>query len=141
VKHGIVEKRQHERVQVDLKAAYQLLSEEKAREIQLNPAYLGQPERHAGNFFKTGTENLSQGGMALVGTDQFQAGMKVLIRFEVPKAQVELTCLAEVRWVEPFEEMKRPMCRAGLKFLALKRDDVLMLNEYLKYRGVDVKSL
>ncbi len=135
MKIGFVEKRQQQRVQVSLQASYQLLSEDKAREYRNNPDFVKQDEAQTSSFQRGQAKDLSEGGMALVGTDLFRPGYKVLVTFEVPNLQTELTYVAEVRWVQQFEEMKRPMYRAGLKFLLLKKGDALKLKEFLAGHG------
>lgn len=132
---GVLEKRQHERIQVALQATYQLLTEDKAKEVLFHPDFLNHPEQHVGSLFSAGSSDLSMGGMALVAVEPIRKGSKVLVTFEVPATQTPLTCLAEVRWVQQFEEMKRPMFRAGLRFLSLRREDVLKLADFLKGRG------
>jgi len=39
-----------------------------------------------------------------------------------------------VRWVQQFEEMRRPMYRAGLKFLLLKAGDAMKMHQYIMSR-------
>ena len=139
MKQGLVEKREHARVQVALKASYDLLSDEKAKEYVGHPGYVRQnlPADDGGAFrffFKGETNDISEGGMALVGTEAFQKGQKILIKFELPSVQTELTYVAEVRWVQQFEEIKRPMYRAGLRFLFLKMGDAKMMHKYIMGR-------
>jgi c-di-GMP-binding flagellar brake protein YcgR len=134
MKSGFVEKRQHERVQVALKASYQLLTEDKAKSYRNNPDFIEQDSKQEAFFSKGNAKDLSEGGMALVGTEAFQVGHKVLVMFEIPSRQAELTYIAEVRWVQQFEEMKRPMYRAGLKFLYLNKGDAKKLHEYVMGR-------
>lgn len=139
MKQGLVEKREHARVQVALKASYDLLSDEKALEYVGHPGYIEQnkPLDDGGMFrflFKGETNDISEGGMALVGTEPFQRGQKVLVKFEIPSIQTELTYVAEVRWVQQFEEFKRPMYRAGLHFLLLKMGDAKKMHSYIMDR-------
>lgn len=139
MKQGLVEKRQHERVQVALKASYEPLSDSKAKEYSASAGYI--PQNDTGgegggvlSFFRGEAKDLSMGGMALVGTEPFRTGQKILVKFELPALQSELTYVAEVRWVQQFEELKRPMYRAGLKFLLLKAGDAQKMHNYIMSR-------
>jgi c-di-GMP-binding flagellar brake protein YcgR len=136
MKQGLVEKRQHHRIQVSIKASYEMLSEDKAKAYTNNPGYTAQhnPIAEGGgmfSFLRGEAKDISEGGMALVGTEEFHKGQKMVVRFEIPSLQTELTYVAEVRWVEQFEEMKRPMYRAGLKFLFLKTGDAMKMHTYI----------
>jgi c-di-GMP-binding flagellar brake protein YcgR len=136
MKQGLVEKRQHERIQISLKATYELLSEDKAKEYTHSSHYIPQHNEESGgggmfSFLRGEAKDLSEGGMALVGTEEFHRGQKLLVKFEIPALQTELTYIAEVRWVQRFEELKRPMYRAGLKFLLLKAGDAMKMHNYI----------
>jgi c-di-GMP-binding flagellar brake protein YcgR len=135
-KTGWLEKRQHERVTATLKASYERLGDAHASELRNNPDYLATP--NAGGFWNDQsslngtTRDVSKGGLALVGQDPFRIGEQLLVRLELPQVKGPVTCLAEVRWVDEFEEMHRKVYRAGLKFTSLLKDDVLRLDAYLK---------
>jgi len=137
-KTGWVEKRQHERILATLKASYERLDVTRAAELERHPDYLTAPD--AGGFWNSQTSlpgttcDVSKGGLALVGQDPFRVGERILIKLELPQVKGPITCLAEVRWADNFEEMHRKVYRAGLRFLSLLREDVERLNEYLEGR-------
>jgi hypothetical protein len=138
-KSGFLEKRQHERILATLKASYERLDANRAFEIQNHPDYLATP--NAGGFWNGSsalsgdTRDVSQGGLALLGQDPFQVGEHLLVKLELPQVSGHVTCLAEVRWTDEFDEMHRRVYRAGLKFLSLLREDVVRLNEYLRLKN------
>jgi len=82
---GFLEKRASERIILSLVTKYSLLSENAFRGYKNNPDFVnpvvvspsGVPQGH--------TQDISQGGMALVGGDLFRAGYKVLVSFELPQ--------------------------------------------------------
>jgi len=133
---GWLEKRQHERVTATLKASYERLGSDHALELRNHPDYLSTP--NAGGFWNDlaslagTTRDVSQGGLALLGPDPFRVGEHLLVKLELPQVKGAVTCLAEVRWADEFEEMHRKVYRAGLKFSSLLREDVLRLDAYLK---------
>jgi len=136
-KTGWVEKRQHERLVATLKASYKRLTPVRALELQEHPDYLATPG--SGFLGDDGliagqTQDVSAGGMALLSQDPFKPGERLLIKLEIPQLPQPLQCLAEVRWISTSEEMKRTLYHAGLKFLAIHKDDVARLNGYLKSR-------
>jgi c-di-GMP-binding flagellar brake protein YcgR len=134
---GWVEKRQNERVLATLKATYQRLSPLKAQEMQDHPDYMSTPSGPGdeGGFFHAQTKDVSAGGMALVAQDPIKPGERILVKIELPQLPKPITCLAEVRWLKSFEEMKRIIYRAGLKFLSIHKDDVARLNEYVRTKS------
>jgi hypothetical protein len=133
MKQGFVEQRQHERVQVSLKASYQILDEARAIQYQNNPDFVKQYEPSMMAFAKGETMDVSEGGLALVGLEMFRAGYKILLRLELPGVPGELTFLAEVRWVQQSTEANLTRYRSGLKFLYFRKGDGAQLSEYLKH--------
>jgi c-di-GMP-binding flagellar brake protein YcgR len=131
MKMGFVEQRQSERVQVSLKATYQVLTENQARDYQNNPDFIRQYDASMAAFSKGETVDVSEGGLALVGVDLFRTGYKVLLRLELPETPGELMYMTEVRWVQAFTEANVTRYRAGLKFLYLRKGDGKKLTEYL----------
>ena len=144
-KSGFLEKRQHERVSATLKASYEHLDANRAFELQNHPDYLATPE--TGGFWsgsaaiEGNTRDVSQGGLALLGPDPFQVGEHLLVKLELPQVKGPVTCLAEVRWVDEFEEMHRRVYRAGVKFLSLLREDVVRLDAYIHGKKKSAKAV
>ena len=135
---GWVEKRQFERVTATLKASYERLDSTRAVELQNHPDYLATPDASGfwnGQAALNGTtSDVSKGGLALLGQEPFKVGERVLVKLDLPQLKGAITCLAEVRWTDDFEEMRRNVHRAGLKFTSMLREDVERLNDYLERR-------
>jgi c-di-GMP-binding flagellar brake protein YcgR len=112
------------------------LEDTRALELRNRPDYLATP--NAGGYWNGQsslngtTRDVSQGGLALLGQEPFRVGEQLLVRLELPQVTGAVTCLAEVRWADEFDEMQRKVYRAGLKFTSLLREDVLRLDAYLK---------
>jgi len=131
LKPGIIEKRQQERIPVSLKARYLLLTDENVRGYRSNPDFVKPIETVPGKAPTAQMKDLSEGGMALVGSDLFRAGYKVLVSFEIPEPAAEISSVTEVMWVQQFMEGGRPMYRAGLRFMLMRKYDVEKMKAFL----------
>jgi c-di-GMP-binding flagellar brake protein YcgR len=131
---GWVEKRQNERLVATLKATYQRLSPMKAQEYENNEDFLA-TATSPGGMFNGQTRDVSAGGMALVAQGPMKMGERLLVKLELPNLPKPITCVAEVRWLDTVEEMKRRLYRAGLKFLSIHKDDVARINEFVANKG------
>ncbi len=128
---GFLEKRASERIILSLVTKYSLLSENAFRGYKNNPDFVNPVVVSPSGVPLGHTQDISQGGMALVGGDLFRAGYKVLVSFELPQSPPEISCVTEVKWVQQFKEGARTMYRAGLQFLLMRQEDTERLKAFL----------
>lgn len=79
---------------------------------------------HEGREYATRTDNLSLGGMHLVGSPLPPFGAAVEMRFRLPGMKADSLCNGTVRWVRGDE--------IGIQFGSLRPIDVWGLNQFFK---------
>jgi hypothetical protein len=133
-----MEKRQSERVDASVKVTFIVVPKEELVAILNDPAYRDSTADRLPDLSKKSavlhavTRDLSMGGMALVGQEEFPADAALQIHLYLPTYPVPLTLLAEVVRME--QEAAGAMgstFRAGIKILAVNRQDVMRLDKYL----------
>lgn len=136
-KSGWVEKRQHERVLATLKVDFKVIHSEDARKLLENDGYRTTtadllPElSEKSNLYKAVTKDISTGGLALVTQQPLARGTLMEIALHLPNYKTSLKFIAEIAHVETAEEMGRTIFNAGMRILAINKDDVQLIADYL----------
>jgi hypothetical protein len=136
-KSGWVEKRQHERIVATLKVGFHVIRSDEAQKLLENDRYKNTtaeqlPElSRKSNLYKAVTKDISLGGLALVSQEPLSRGMLMEVNLQLPSYHTSLKFLAQVMHVETFEEMGRPLYTAGMKIMAISKDDVQHIADYL----------
>jgi hypothetical protein len=136
-KSGWVEKRQHERIVATLKVNFHVIRSDEAKKLLENDRYRNTtaeqlPELSLkSNLYKAVTKDISLGGLALVSQEVLSRGMLLEVNLQLPSYKTSLKFLAEVMHVETFEEMGKTLFTAGMKTMAISKDDVQRIADYL----------
>jgi c-di-GMP-binding flagellar brake protein YcgR len=136
-KSGWVEKRQHERIVATLKVDFHVIHSDEAKKLLENERYRNTtaeqlPElSQKSNLYKAVTKDISLGGLALVSQEILSKGMLLEVNLQLPSYHTTLKFIAEVMHVETFEEMGKTLFTAGMKTLAISKDDVQHIADYL----------
>ncbi len=130
---GYIEKRQFERVSARIPVRYMAVADAEAERLTASNSYvdLTQPQTAAGktkNVMQLVTENISVGGMMLVGDQAFQEGQSVAVEMRVPPSPDPIRALAVV--IRNFPEQGGKFT-AGVKFMAINKADVARLERYV----------
>lgn len=134
---GWMEQRRYERIAATLKVSYRVLDAEEKNGILQQPRYsqttadqlpyLSQ-KFHA---YHAVTRDISEGGLSISGEHPFSEGDHVEISLQLPQYNVAVTLLAEVARSSSFFDLGKTMYNAGVKILALNREDMDRLMMYL----------
>ena len=136
-KSGWVEKRQHERIVATLKVNFHVIRSDEAQRLLENERYKSTtaellPElSQKSNLYKAVTKDISLGGLALVSQEPLSRGMLLEINLQLPSYHTSLKFLAKVMHTETFEEMGKTLYTAGMQTLAISKDDVQKIADYL----------
>ena len=136
IQKGWVEQRKHERVSTSLKVTFRVLGHEEKDVIQ-HPRYSQTTAEHLPGLsqkfhaYHAVTKDISEEGLCLAGEHPFTAGDKVEISLQLPNVQVPVTLLAEVCRSSSFFNLGKTMYNAGVKILALNREDMDRFMRYL----------
>lgn len=134
---GWMEQRRHERVAATLKISYRVLDSQEKDGILQQPRYnqttAEQLPQLAQKFhaYHAVTKDISEGGLSVSGEHPFTQGEHVEISLQLPQYNVAVTILAEVMRATSFFELGKTMYSAGVKILALNREDMDRLMKYL----------
>ncbi len=134
---GWMEQRRHERVAATLKISYRILDAKEKDGILQQPRYnqttADQLPHLAQKFhaYHAVTKDISEGGLSVSGEHPFNQGDQVEISLQLPQYNVSVTILAEVMRASSFFELGKTMYNAGVKILALNREDMDRLMKYL----------
>ena len=135
---GWMEKRQFERIDASVKVTYSLIPKAQLVSTLTDPAYRDSHADHLPDLSKKSatvhavTRDISMGGMSLVGESAFPEDMAVEIHLYLPTYPVPLTMIAEVvRNQAESSGSAGSTFRAGIKILAINRQDVMRLDKFL----------
>ena len=135
---GWMEKRQFERVDATVKVTYSLVPKSELVRILSDSAYRESSVDHLPDLAKKSatvhavTRDISIGGMSLVGQEDIPEDTALEIHLYLPGYPVPLSLLAEVVRIQSESSASSGNSfRAGLKILAINRQDVIRLDKYL----------
>ena len=138
MKSGWIEKRQSERVDATIKVTYYTIAKEELVTALADAAYQTSTVDHLPELAKRSatlhaiTRDISFGGMSLVGQDQFPEDCALQIQLYLPGQPIPLNLLAEVvRAVQESNSSTGSTFRAGIKILAINKQDVAKLDRFL----------
>ena len=124
--NAYIEKRQHERLSTRIKVSYHIIAEGEAERLVKQQGY---QDIAAKELMTVVSENISAGGMMIVGEQPFVAGTSMQLEVTLPQTPLPLKCLAVV--VRGSESAEAGRYSAGLKFLAINKDDVAKIQRYI----------
>jgi hypothetical protein len=136
-KRGWVEKRQHERIVATVKVDYRLVDPKDSKTVLDHVDYKTTTVdhlpalSHKSSLYHAVTKDISMGGLALLGEQDFPIGTVVEIGLHLPRYQSVLKFLAKIVRSESFIEMGRTIHRAGVQTIAINQDDLHKIEKYL----------
>jgi hypothetical protein len=134
---GWMEQRKHERVAASLKVSYRVLDEDEKRTAIHHPFYSQTTAEQlpylakAFNAYRAVTKNISEGGIAVSGEYPFSKGEHVEIELQLPECSIPVKFLTTVVRTTSFMDDGKTKYTAGVKILAVNRDDMKKLNCFL----------
>jgi hypothetical protein len=137
IQTGFMERRVFERVVASVRVTYRLIPQKELMGLLSGPSYRDTTSDRLPELAKTSgvihamTRDLSVSGMALSGPVQFPAGDAVAVFLYLPDAPSPVTIVADVVHSESTGGTGENAFRAGLKILAINREDVMRLEKYL----------
>jgi hypothetical protein len=137
IQKGWMEQRRHERVAATLKISYRILEESEKEGTINQPRYNQTLAEHLPHLsqkfhvYHAVTRDISEGGLSINGEKPFTQGQHVEISITLPQYNVPVTFLTEVMRAGSFFEMGKTMYSAGVKILALNREDMDRLMKYV----------
>lgn len=144
---GWMEKRQFERIDASIKVTYCLVPKADLVKILSEPAYRESSTDHLPELSKKSaivhavTRDISMGGMSLVGQESFPADSALEIHLYLPGYPAPVTLVAEViRTQSESSASTGDTHRAGIKILAINRQDVARLDKYLLAEKIRQRS-
>jgi hypothetical protein len=137
IRTGWMEHRLFERVDATIRVTYRLVPQKELKSLLSDPSYRDTTSDRLPELAKTSrvvnavTRDLSIGGMALSGPEQLPLGDAVAVFLYIPDATSPVTIVAEVVRSESGGGTGETAFRAGLKILAINREDIVRLEKYL----------
>ncbi len=133
-----MEKRQFERIDATIKVTYCLVPKADLVRLLSDPSYRESSVDHLPELSKRSatvhavTRDISMGGMSLVGQQEFPADSALEIHLYLPGYPAPITLIAEVVRVQSESSASAGNTyRAGIKILAINRQDIVRLDKYL----------
>lgn len=138
VRTGYMEKRQSERVDASVKVTYCLIPKSELVSTLANPSYRESTADQLPELSKKSaivhavTRDISMGGMSLVGQESFPEDIALEIHLYLPNFPAPITLIAEViRAGVEAGGSAGTTYRAGLKILAINKQDCIRLDKFL----------
>lgn len=134
---GYMEQRRHERVNASLKVTYRILNDQEKDAALSQPRYSETKAEHLPSLsqkfhvYHAVTKDISEGGLSIMGEQPFTMGQQVEVSMLLPQYNVPITFLTEVMRAGSFFELGKTHFSAGVKILALNREDMDRLMKYL----------
>jgi c-di-GMP-binding flagellar brake protein YcgR len=148
MKSGWMEKRQSERVDATLKVTYLTILKEELAVALDDPAYRSSTVDHLPELAKRSatlhaiSRDISFGGMSLVCQDEFPEECALQIQLYLPGQPIPLNLLAEVlKTSSESSNTTGTTFRAGIKVLALNKQDVAKLDRFLLAEKIRLRSM
>jgi hypothetical protein len=136
-KTGWVEKRQHERVVATIKISYRIIESKDAKAVLSQDSYRSTTAdqlpglSQVSPLYDAVTRDVSVGGLSILSEQPIPKGTVVEVGLTLPNYKTTLKFLAEIVYVESITEMGRALQRSGVKTLAINKEDVTRMEEYL----------
>ncbi len=136
-KSGWMEKRKHERVLATLKVNYMTVTADETKKLLKQDRYRTTTAEHLpelskkSTLYKAVTKDISICGLAMHSQHPLPKGSVVEVNMDLPNFPVSLKFLAEVRHVEKILEMGRTVYSAGMRIIAISKEDVKRIADYL----------
>ena len=136
-KSGWVEKRQHERILATLKMEFQVVGGPAVQKLLNHEHYASTTVNHLpelaerSSLYRAVTRDVSLGGLALVSQQALHKGSILEVSLHLPNFKSVLKFLAEIMHVSTTEEMGKTLFHAGVRTLAINKEDVNKIAEYL----------
>lgn len=129
-----IEKREFERIATRIKVSYQIIADSEVERLMVGNSYqdisLGDTrDMKVKDVMTVVTENISVGGLMIVGEQPFKVGTSMNLSLQLPQTPLPLKCLAVV--VRGSEAPKGGLYSAGVRFLAINKDDVAKIQRYI----------
>jgi c-di-GMP-binding flagellar brake protein YcgR len=147
LKSGWMEKRQSERVDATVKVTYAVIPKEALVTAMADSAYRESTADQLPELSKRSatlhafTRDISVGGMSLVGQESFPADCALQIQLYIPGQPIPLNLLAEVvRAGQESAGATGSTFRAGLKILAINKQDVAKLDRFLLAEKIRMRN-
>jgi hypothetical protein len=134
---GWMEKRQYERVDAAIKVSYRVLSKEELVQNLVNPAYRESTVDRLPEISKKSptmsavTKDISMGGLSLFGENEFPPDSALEILLYLPAYPSPISMIAEVVRTQETSSATGELFRAGLKILAINKQDINRLDRFL----------
>jgi hypothetical protein len=134
---GYMEQRRHERVNASLKITYRILDSHEKESAIHQPRYSETKAEHLPSLsqkfqvYHAVTRDISEGGLSFMGEQPFSVGQNVELSIHLPQYNVPVTFLTEVMRAGSQFELGRTTFSAGVKILALNREDMDRLMKYV----------
>jgi hypothetical protein len=139
--HGTLEQRQFERIMTTLQIKYYVIEKQYAQQLQNDEAYKNttleslQKVDRPSTQLQGVTENISQGGLALVSDTPIAMGTFVVCDITMPTLPRPLRALAEVVRTDSMDgrvvDRTISTYRSGLKIHAVNKDDLKRIENYI----------
>jgi hypothetical protein len=132
-----MERRLYERIDATIRVTYRSVPKSEWKALLLDPSYRDTTSDRLPELAKQSrvvgavTRDLSVGGMSLSGSERFPLGDAVAVFLYIPDAPSPVTIVAEVVRSDSTGGTGDGAFRAGLKILAINREDVVRLEKYL----------
>ncbi len=133
-----MEKRQFERIDATIKVTYCLVPKADLVKVLSEPSYRESSADRLPELSKRSatvhavTRDISMGGMSLVGQGEFPGDAALEIHLYLPGYPAPITLIAEVLRIQSENSsFGGNTYRAGIKILAINRQDVMRLDKYL----------
>jgi hypothetical protein len=134
---GYMEQRRHERVNASLKISYRILDASEKDSALHQPRYSETKAEHLPHLaqkfqvYHAVTRDISEGGLSIMGDQVFSLGQHIEVSITLPQYNVPITFLTEVMRAGSFFELGKTKFNAGVKILALNREDMDRLMRFL----------
>ena len=136
-KSGWVEKRRQEKVLATMKVDYRVIHSDEAKKLLANDRYRDTtadqlPElSQKSSLYKAVTKDISTGSLTLVSQQSLTNGTLMEVTIHLPNYHTSLKFIAEIMHAETSEEMGMTIFNAGMKILAISKEDVQHIANYL----------
>jgi c-di-GMP-binding flagellar brake protein YcgR len=147
---GTIEKRRYERIVAQLQIKYYVVDNAYAEQLKTEAAYrdttlakLATAQRPT-NVLSGVTENISEGGLALVSEQPLALGTHVVCDITVPSLPRPMRALAEVVRSDSNDgrivDRTQTVYKSGLKIIAINKDDLVRIENYIIEEKIKSRS-
>ena len=97
--------------------------------VEVEISYYGDDSGKGEKVSRLRTEDIGAGGIRVTIHDRLETGALITVKLTIPHTDKEITCFAQVAWVNSAAEGRH---ETGLAFMGLSNREIIAINDFVE---------